>query len=77
MKTFKNMSADELKAHILKKGTKKKGFLKGLKKGALHKTLGVKAGAKIPASKLAIKATDSPLEKKRKQFALNASKWHK
>ncbi len=48
-----------------------------LKKGALHKDLGVKPGKKIPASKLAIKKTDSPLEKKRKQFAINAKKWNK
>lgn len=47
-----------------------------LKKGALHKDLGVKPGKKIPASKLAIKSTDSPLEKKRKQFAINAKKWN-
>lgn len=46
-----------------------------LKKGALHKDLGVKPGQKIPASKLKIKPTDSALEKKRKQFALNAKKW--
>lgn len=48
-----------------------------LKKGALHKDLGVKQGKKIPASKLAIKKTDSPLERKRKQFALNSRKWKK
>jgi len=48
-----------------------------VKKGALHKDLGVKPGKKIPASKLAIKSTDSPLEKKRKQFAINAKKWKK
>ncbi len=46
-----------------------------LKKGALHKDLGVKPGAKIPATKLAIKSSDSPLERKRKQFAINAKKW--
>lgn len=47
-----------------------------LKKGALHKELGVKEGKKIPAKKLAIKEGDSALEKKRKQFAINAAKWH-
>jgi len=47
-----------------------------LKKGALHKDLGIKQGQKIPAKKLSIKATDSPLEKKRKQFAINAKKWN-
>jgi hypothetical protein len=48
-----------------------------VKKGALHKDLGVKKGQKIPASKLAIKASDSALEKKRKIFAQNAKKWRK
>jgi len=48
-----------------------------LKKGALHKELGIKEGEKIPAAKLAIKNTDTPLEKKRKQFALNAKSWKK
>jgi hypothetical protein len=47
-----------------------------LKKGALHSQLGVKQGKKIPSSKLAIKSTDNPLTKKRKQFALNAKKWN-
>lgn len=48
-----------------------------LKKGALHRELGVKQGEKIPKKDLAIKETDSPLEKKRKQFAINAAKWRK
>ncbi len=48
-----------------------------LKKGALHKDLGVKQGTKIPAAKLSIKKGDSTLEKKRKQFAINAKKWNK
>jgi hypothetical protein len=52
-----------------------KKFLAGLKKGALHKVLGVKKGKKIPAKKLAIKKGDSALTKKRKQFAINAKKW--
>ncbi len=51
------------------------GFPFKLKKGALHKELGVPAGKKIPASKLKIKATDSAKEKKRKQFAINAKKF--
>lgn len=46
-----------------------------LKKGALHKQLGVAKGKKIPASKLAIKKGDSALTKKRKQFAINAKRW--
>lgn len=52
-------------------------FLAGLKKGALHKELGVKKDAKIPASKLKIKKGMSTLEKKRIQFAINAKKWKK
>lgn len=47
-----------------------------LKKGALHSDLGVPQGEKIPSDKLSIKKGDSMLEKKRKQFAQNASKWH-
>jgi hypothetical protein len=48
-----------------------------LKKGALHRDLGIPAGQKIPKKDLAVKESDSPLEKKRKQFALNAAKWRK
>jgi len=47
-----------------------------VKKGALHAELGVKQGEKIPVSKLAIKPGDSPLLRKRKQFAINAKKWN-
>jgi hypothetical protein len=50
-------------------------FLSGLKKGALHKALGVKQGSKIPASDLKIKPSDSPLMKKRKNFAKVAKTW--
>ena len=57
--------------------TEKKPMKLKLKKGALHKDLGVKKGQKIPTSKLAIKPGDSALEKKRKQFALNSAKWRK
>ncbi len=46
-------------------------------KGLLHKDLGIAKGKKIPASKLAVKATDSPAIKKRKVFAQNAKKWAK
>lgn len=48
-----------------------------LKKGALHKTLGVKSGEKIPDSMLQ-KAlhSKSPLTRKRAQFAENAKKWN-
>lgn len=47
-----------------------------LKKGALHKTLGVPRGTKIPSSALA-DALDSknPLTRKRAQFAENAKSW--
>lgn len=48
-----------------------------LKEGALHKDLHVKEGRKIPEGKLEIKSGDSPLERKRKQFALNAKSWGK
>jgi hypothetical protein len=48
-----------------------------LKKGALHSALGVKRGDKIPASDLEIHKGDSPLMRRRKQFAINAAKWHK
>ena len=44
-------------------------------KGLLHKNLGVPQGRKIPASKLAVKSTDSEAVRKRKQFAINAKKW--
>jgi hypothetical protein len=46
-----------------------------LKKGALHTDLGIPQDEKIPSSKEVIKSNDSSLEKKRKQFALNAKKW--
>lgn len=50
--------------------------IKKSKQGSLHKALGVSKGEKIPASKLKIKSTDSPALKKKKQFALNAKKFH-
>jgi len=39
------------------------------KPGALHRALKVKAGEKIPAKKLEVKSTDTPLMKKRKTLA--------
>lgn len=39
------------------------------KKGALHKALGVPADKKIPAKRLAVKESDTPLMKKRKTLA--------
>jgi len=48
-----------------------------LKKGALHKTLGIAAGKKIPLSRERKAAhSGSKLERKRAQFAINARKWH-
>lgn len=47
-----------------------------LKKGALHSSLGVKQGSKIPVSKIkAAESSSSPLLRKRAQFADNARKW--
>ena len=46
-------------------------------KGKLHKELGVPAGEKIPAKKLAAaKNSSDPAERKRATFAANAKKWH-
>lgn len=48
-----------------------------LKKGALHKELHVSEGSKIPHDKLkSALGSKSPLERKRAQFAENASHWH-
>lgn len=47
-----------------------KWIQKAIKKpGALHKALGVPADKKIPAKKLTVKESDSPLMKKRKTLA--------
>jgi hypothetical protein len=58
-------------------GGKTPHFLEGLKKGALHKEMGVPEGSKIPEKKLE-KASNSDDEtlRKRAQFAINAKKWH-
>ena len=48
-----------------------------VKKGALHKDLGIAEDKKIPAKDLAVKEGDSPLLVKRKTFAKNAKKWKK
>jgi hypothetical protein len=53
-----------------------------VKKGALHKELGVAEGKKIPAKKLAkakatAKKTGNTKLAKRVQFAENAKKWKK
>lgn len=46
-----------------------------VKQGALHSALGVDSDKKLTASETAISPTDSPLMKKRKQFAINARSW--
>ena len=55
-----------------------KKFLANLKKGALHKQLGVPEDKKI-SSKQLLKALHSNNEttRKRAQFAINAKKWKK
>jgi hypothetical protein len=56
----------------------KKWIQKAIKKpGALHKALKVPAGKKIPPSKLAVKESDSPTMKKRKNLAKTLSKLRK
>lgn len=54
-----------------------KKLFPNLIKGGLHRNLDVPEGKKIPASKLVIKPSDSPLVKKRKTFAKNAKKFKK
>jgi hypothetical protein len=58
-------------------GGKTPHFLEGLKKGALHKEMGVPEGEKIPAKKLEHASnSDNETLRKRAQFAINAKKWH-
>ena len=45
--------------------------------GALHRMLKVAAWEKIPAKKFAIKASDTPLMKKRKNLAKTLDSFHK
>ena len=47
-----------------------------VKKGALHKKLGIPQGQTIPAAQEAIKPGDSTKTKQQKQFAINAKTWH-
>ena len=48
-----------------------------VKKGALHKELGVKEGKRLTSKELSkAKHSESPLERKRATFAINAKKWH-
>ena len=57
---------------------KKKWIKKAIKKpGALRKALKVPAGKPIPASKLKIKASDSPQMKRRKNLARTLGKMRK
>lgn len=56
---------------------KKRWIAKAIKKpGALHRSLGVPEGEKIPAKKLATKASDSPTTKRRKALARTLRKMH-
>jgi len=49
-----------------------------VKKGALHRQLGIRKGRKIPVSTLRrLKRSKSALTRKRATFALNARKWRK
>lgn len=49
-----------------------------VKKGALHKQLGIPQGKNIPVSKLeALKNSKDPQTRKRANFALNARHWAK
>lgn len=58
-------------------GGKTPHFLEGLKKGALHKEMGVSEDKKIPSAKLEKAAnSDNETLRKRAQFAINAKKWH-
>ena len=55
---------------------KTKNFLANIKKGALHTALGIPQSQKIPASKEAIKKTDSPKLRQEKQLAINMKSWN-
>ena len=61
-------------ATVVKKSPGK--FVIKVKKGALHKDLGIPQGDKIPSKDLKVKSSDSPLEVKRKTFAKNAKSWN-
>jgi len=56
----------------------KKWIQKAIKKpGSLRSRLGVKEGKNIPASKLKIKESDSPLMKRRKNLAKTLRSFHR
>ena len=47
-----------------------------IKKGALHRQLGLKSGTRIPVSTLMrLKGSSNPTTRRRAQFALNARHW--
>ncbi len=58
---------------------KKRGKLQlDLKRGALHKQLGIKEGDKIPLAKLQeLKKSKNPTTRKRANFALISQTWKK
>lgn len=60
-----------------KPAAKGKPIVGPIKKGALHKQLGIASSKKIPPAQLAIQPGDSAQTRKRKQFAINAKKWRK
>jgi hypothetical protein len=73
---IREINPQELKDYGLDIPEAKNGIhIKESHKGLLHKQLGVAEGKKIPASKLKIKPSDSETTRKRKQFAINASRW--
>jgi hypothetical protein len=50
--------------------------IKPSKVGSLHKLLGLPMGSNIPSGDLAAQPGDSPVMKKKKQFAANAKKFN-
>lgn len=61
----------------LRPGFKKGGKIGPVKKGALHKALGVKQSSPLSMATLqSAKQSSSPLMRKRANFAINARKWN-
>lgn len=58
------------------KNKKLEKVIKGMKKGALHKDLGIAPDKKIPAGKLQSAAQGNDKTAKRARFALVMAKWH-
>lgn len=77
----KNDTSDDADYPEVGSKSKPAGYAKGglnlkMKKGALHKQMGIKSGEKIPAKKLAAAAhSKNPLEAKRARFAETMKKW--